>query len=393
MGKGLVTSMKIRNFPVVLNFMILSVLFFSFSPNVTGEEASAGDNETSYTIKKGDTLWDISGEYLRNPFLWSALWEKNKYIKNPDLIFPGEILIIPGVETISGKTGEAAVQQPSATDAGQEEIPEEGVKSMEMPAPIPVPPSPEQIEIPESIRSASPYTSLNPPSVPSASVNGETGNVAVEQTPAPIVGEESVFIGGYIAAKVSSAGTILMSPDDRNMFAAGDTVNILFNKGENSAAGDKFTIIRKPKALINPETGKQYGMLSVPIGIIEIYRIQGRDAGGRIIKSYDYITSGDKLQRLQPAAPVKTISPSGKGIKGNVIGLREETVLASERNVVYLDKGAKDGLTPGVVLNVSGEKPNSIIGELMVISVQSSTSTALVIKSIESFGVGSLFFK
>lgn len=383
MGKGLVTSMKIRNFPVVLNFMILSVLFFSLSPNVTGEEASAGDagdNETSYTIKKGDTLWDISGEYLRNPFLWSALWEKNKYIKNPDLIFPGEILIIPGVETISERTGEAAVQQPSVTDAGQEEIP----------APIPVLPLPEQMEIPESIRSASPYTSLNPPP---ASVNGETGNVAVEQTPAPIVGEELVFIGGYIAAKVSSAGTILMSPDDRNMFAAGDTVNILFNKGENPAAGDKFTIIRKPKALINPETGKQYGMLSVPIGVIEIYRIQGRDAGGRIIKSYDYITSGDKLQRLQPAAPVKTISPSGKGIKGNVIGLREETVLASERNVVYLDKGAKDGLTPGVVLNVSGEKPNNIIGELMVISVQSSTSTALVTKSIEPFGVGSLFFK
>ena len=98
---------------------------------------------------------------------------------------------------------------------------------MEMPAPIPVLPLPEQTEIPESIRSASPYTSLNPPS---ASVNGETGNVAVEQTPAPIVGEELVFIGGYIAAKVSSAGTILMSPDDRNMFAAGDTVNILFNE-------------------------------------------------------------------------------------------------------------------------------------------------------------------
>lgn len=392
MGKGLVTSMKIRNISIVLNFMILSVLFFSFSQNVTGEEASAGGNETTYTIKNGDTLWDISGEYLRNPFLWSVLWEKNKYIKNPDLIFPGEILIIPGVETIyeSEKTGEAAVEPPSVTDAGQEEIPEEGVKPTGMPAPIPGPPLPEQIEIPESIRSASPYNSLNPPS---ASVNGETGNVAVEQTPAPIVGEESVFIGGYIAAKVSSAGTILMSQDDRNMFAAGDTVNILFNKGENPVVSDKFTIIRKPKALINPETGKQYGMLSVPVGVIEIYRIQGRDAGGRIVKSYDYITSGDKLQRLQPAVPVKTISQSGKGIKGHIIGLREETVLASERNVVYLDKGAKDGLTPGVVLNVSGEKPNNIIGELMVISVQSSTSTALVTKSIEPFGVGSLFFK
>ncbi|MBI5194256.1 MAG: LysM peptidoglycan-binding domain-containing protein [Nitrospirae bacterium] len=382
--------MKIRNISIVLSLIILSALLFSIPPNVSGEEALSADNETSYTIKKGDTLWDISGEYLRNPFLWSALWGKNKYIKNPDLIFPGDKLIIPGVEALS-KT-EAAGQQPSASDAGQQENPEEGVKPSEASTLIPEPPLPEEIDVPESIRSASPYTSLKP-----SSASGETGKVSVKQTPVPIIGEETVFMGGYIADKVSSAGAVSLSQDDRNVFAAGDTVNILFNKKEKAAVGDKFAIIRKPKALINTETGKQYGMLSVPIGVLEIYRIQGRDAGGRIIKSFDYITEGDMIQRLQPAVPVLTITRPAKGIKGHIIGLRGETVLASERNVVYLDKGTKDGLTPGVVLNVSGESPDNIpkniIGELIVISVQSSTATALVTKSIEPFGVGSLFFK
>lgn len=383
--------MKLRNISIVVSFMILSGLLFSISTNVTAEEAPASEpiseNVTSYTIKKGDTLWDISGEYLMNPFLWSEIWKKNNHIKNPDLIYPGDKLIIPVAETIDKTSGEATIQQPTVPDAGHGESPEEGHMSLEATAPIVLPPLPEEIDVPASIRSASPYPTQKPPSEPE-----ETGKVSVKQTPAPIIGEEIVFKGGYIADKVSSAGTIIMSPDDKNVFAAGDTVNILFNNRENAAVGDKFAIIRKPKALMNAETGKQFGMLSVPIGVIEIYRIQGQDAGGRIVKSYDYITEGDKIQRLQPLAPVTTVSRQGKGIKGHIIWLREDTVLASERNIVYLDRGAKDGLTPYVVLNVSGEKPNSIIGELMVISVQSSTSTALVTKSTEPFGVGSLFF-
>lgn len=382
--------MKIRNISIVVSLIILSAILFGISPIVYGEDDTSAGGETSYTIKKGDTLWDISEGYLKNPFLWSALWGKNKYIKNPDLIFPGDKLIIPGGTALS-ETGQAG-QPSSAADAGQDEIPEEGSIPVEASSLILVPPLPEEIEVPESIRSASPYTSLKP-----STVSGENGKGSVKQTPVPIIGEELVFKGGYIADKVSSAGAISISTDDRNVFAAGDTINILFNKKEKAVVGDKFAIIRKPKALINTETGKQYGMLSVPIGVLEIYRIQGRDAGGRIIKSFDYITEGDLIQRLQPVGPVLTITGSGKGIKGHIIGLREETVLASERNVVYLDKGTKDGLTPGVVLNVSGENlndiPKNIIGELMVISVQSSTSTALVTKSIEPFGVGSLFFK
>ncbi|MGA1861926.1 LysM peptidoglycan-binding domain-containing protein [Deferribacter thermophilus] len=49
----------------------------------------------NYTVKKGDTLWDISGKYYGNYFLWPILWKYNTDINNPDLIFPKQKLIIP----------------------------------------------------------------------------------------------------------------------------------------------------------------------------------------------------------------------------------------------------------------------------------------------------------
>ena len=45
-----------------------------------------------HIIQRGDTLWDISNTYLRNPFLWPQLWDANRYIENPHLIYPGDPL-------------------------------------------------------------------------------------------------------------------------------------------------------------------------------------------------------------------------------------------------------------------------------------------------------------
>ena len=48
-----------------------------------------------YTVKKGDTLWDISNNELKDPFLWPKVWKENPDIKNPDLIYPGQKIRIP----------------------------------------------------------------------------------------------------------------------------------------------------------------------------------------------------------------------------------------------------------------------------------------------------------
>ncbi len=51
-----------------------------------------------YVVKKGDTLWGISGMYLREPWLWPELWDVNPQIDNPHLIYPGDELYLTWVD-------------------------------------------------------------------------------------------------------------------------------------------------------------------------------------------------------------------------------------------------------------------------------------------------------
>ena len=47
-----------------------------------------------YIVKKGDTLWDISKRFLKNPVRWPEIWASNKHVKNPHWIFPGDRLLM-----------------------------------------------------------------------------------------------------------------------------------------------------------------------------------------------------------------------------------------------------------------------------------------------------------
>ena len=53
-----------------------------------------------YLIVKGDTLWDLAGKWLGDPYLWPQIWDENRYILDSHWIYPGDPLVVPGKPTV-----------------------------------------------------------------------------------------------------------------------------------------------------------------------------------------------------------------------------------------------------------------------------------------------------
>lgn len=138
-----------------------------------------------YTIKKGDTLWDISGLYLKSPWRWPALWGMNKTdIQNPHLIYPGQVLVL------TREGGRARLGLASGVD---------GMAEQKLLAPM-------------GDEKLSPRVRIEP-MLPTALSSANLGQLAVFLTQ-PLVVD---------TATLQNSGYVLTGPENRVFTAKGDT--------------------------------------------------------------------------------------------------------------------------------------------------------------------------
>src|SRR5512135_3496824 len=105
--------MKPSLMPLYVFALVLSLT--ALIPQAWGAEPGCdGKAAVNYTVRKGDTLWDISGSHLKNPFSWPDIWKVNPFIKDPDLIYPGQKIKIPCLPAEAGEAGRGIEERAGA---------------------------------------------------------------------------------------------------------------------------------------------------------------------------------------------------------------------------------------------------------------------------------------
>ncbi|WAC62773.1 LysM domain-containing protein [Pseudoxanthomonas sp. SL93] len=83
---------------------VLTVAILTMGTYAAAAEMAESHPDT-YVVKRGDTLWDISARFLKKPWLWPEIWQANPQIKNPHLIYPGDVISLAYLDRVAVQPG------------------------------------------------------------------------------------------------------------------------------------------------------------------------------------------------------------------------------------------------------------------------------------------------
>ncbi|MBW2367671.1 MAG: LysM peptidoglycan-binding domain-containing protein [Deltaproteobacteria bacterium] len=320
------------------------------------ETQEALDHETGfyYTVKKGDTLWDIAEKFFDTPWQWPDLWEENSQLPNPHWIYPGDRL------RLYKKDGKLYIERAPKEPAA----PVETVKQ----APAPPPPAPE------------------PPSFHYS---------AIDQ------------VGFIRKPAVDPYGAIFKVKGDRGMISTGDRVYISRTQAGNLVPGTCYTVFRTLDAVDDPNNPKEtLGEQHYLTGIVEILEPEDQYVIGRIVEVYRVIEVGDRLMPKMKRSQKITLAPPGGNISGQLLFSEEHQDIMGEHTVAFIDKGAQDGVAIGQRYTVYYEDEKKLhpkdkesvrlapveFGLLLVLHTEQQTATVLITSSDKAIEPGATFY-
>ena len=323
----------------------------------------------SHTVKRGDTLWDISKLFLKSPWRWPELWGMNlDQIRNPHLIYPGQVLFLDK----SGGRARLRVGQPVGDPT---------------------------------------LTKLSP-RIRSEAADGGAITAVPMHLIAPFLNEAVVFN----ANELERAPRVVAAPEGRVLMGRGDKAYV---RGEIGGLRD-WRVFRQATPLRDPTTNEILGYEAKFLGTAEYTREGGAaaTADGKanvVVPATFQVTSvkqevgiGDRLAPV-PARDFSNFVPHAptRPLVGQIVSVYDDGLIAGQNQVVAINRGANDGVERGHVLAVlrDGERvidrtqakpeeiklPDERHGLLFVFRVFERVSYALILRVQEPVRAGDRF--
>ncbi|HHH38187.1 MAG TPA: LysM domain-containing protein [Sedimenticola sp.] len=281
---------------------LLLGLLLSFNLTAAEEVVLNPAHPDRYEVVRGDTLWDIAGRFLRDPWRWPDVWQANPQIANPHLIYPGDIIelsYVDGRPRLTLKRG-ATVKL----------TPETRIEALRQPIPaIPV----------DAIYPFLTRSYVIPP-------DWSRKHLAV----APYVvsfGEEHLLGSSGMKAYVVAI--------------------------ESDAVRD-FDLVRPGRPYRDADTGEILGFEARYVSQGELLRT-GNPATLRLYNMQISASLGDRVIPVPDDRLLTTFHPRApsREINGSIISVLNGVTQIGQYNVVVVDRGAEDGLQAGDVLTIN----------------------------------------
>jgi len=298
------------------------------------------DSPQSYTVKEGDTLWDIASRFLDKPWLWPQVWQVNPQIQNPDLIYPGDRI------SLSYQDGKPVLSLNRDTGVPQG-----------------IPPSPDSGAATTAATSTS--VASNAAEIAPVSTDIRTEHRAPQirsqslLSPIPAISLNKIF--AFLSKNTvvdyesfDKAPYLLGEQQDRRMFSAGNTV---FARGNWSANVLTYDIVREGRSFKDPDTKALLGVESIMIGTATITSFNGDRAVLKIDTSLQSAREGDRLiprQKLDLDDSYLPMPPAFE-VDAAIASIGDGRNLGGRYDTLVLNQGGKSGLKSGHVLAI--QKP------------------------------------